>query len=329
MGAKVLVGALVGALAVCGGVWRLGERRSEAVALAAPTQIEERRETSTAALEAPRETRVSALEPELLAPAVDETEPGLALTPREIAGLVADLRDDDVKGNALRAVRRLSQGDDDVVVPLEGALRSNDWQQRQLAAMALVDRQYAAPSQVLADVLVEGLEERDWNDGSPDAFDPHPQIDLYTGFDIHEHSREVLSWAPPLYALAEPGIARLLTSASSPTRFSAARVLAVHRSALARERVLATLIEHLEDNQIAGDARIALPAIAGYGAEALPALEHAWPGRDEQQRALLGHLFWTLAPAHACAHELKPADFHALGFSRWNPLPLEDQARTQ
>ncbi len=335
MGTKSLVGAVVAALSLWSGVWTLAGLRPKTVALQAPERAAPQTDARNVALESAHETRASAFEPEAPVPSVAPAQVAVAvaassvttLTPREIAHLVAELRDDDVSHNALHAVAELREAGPEVLQALEDALRSNDWQQRQLAALLLADRSDVPPTQLLADVLVEGLQQREWPDGLPEESDPYPQIALYTGFDIHEHAREALSRSPSLCALAEQDTARLLESDSLLTRFAAARVLASQRSGFARETVLAILIEHLEQNQIEGDARIALPAIAGFGSAALPVLERSWPGRDEQQRALLGHLIWACAPDHAWAHELDPAAFHALGFSRWNPLPLEERDR--
>jgi len=318
VGAKFLVGAIVGAFSVCGGVWMLSGRSSESVALAAPARAEERRDTHTEALEIPRETRFSALEPESappLEPATIESR-----TPRELARLVEDLRDDEIKGNAGRAVEALRVAGPEALEPLQRALRSNDFQQRQLAGVVLAGRKDAPATQPFADVLVEGL-----GDDDPDA-PVHGSIDIYTGFDLQTCCREVLSTRPALFALALPRLAPLVDAPNDWLRFNVARVFAAQRSEVAREPVLATLIGHLADNLDSRDGRISLRAIAGFGADALPALERTWPGQDDQQRALLGHLIWVCAPQHSCARELKPDGFYALGFARWNPLPLEEPA---
>jgi hypothetical protein len=324
MGAKVLVGAVVGALSVCGGAWELAERRPESVALAAPARTDERHNTPLAAIDSPRAGRIEVLDSE---PDAARAVPALreSLAQREIAALIEDLRDDEIKGNAGRALGALGGAGPEVVLPLQRALRSNDYQQRQFAACLLAAREDVPPAQALADVIVEGLGE----DLPPGAPRMHGCIDVYTGFDLPDGFRELLSHRAALFALAVPRLMPLLDSLNPWLRFAAARIFAAQRSEVARERTLAVLLEHLEDNEDDKDARIALPAIAGFGADALPILERHWPGRDAQQRALLGHLIWLCAPTSACAHELKPDGFHALGFVPWKPLPLAQPGATE
>jgi len=317
MGSKFLVGAVVAALSVWGGVWRLSERHTQSVALAAPERAQPRSAAASEPLETLRAARTDALEPEPPA-LVELTAPRAALTQREIAGLIEDLRDDEIKGNAGRAVDALRAAGPEVLLPLQRALRSNDFQQRQLAGYLLVGRDETPLVQALADVLVEGLGD-DLPAGASAAHDP---IQLRHGFDLRELFRELLSVRPALFQLGLPRLTPLLDSSNPWLRFDAARIFAAQRSEVAHERTLAVLLEHLEDNDDDSDARIALPAIAGFGADALPVLERHWPGRDDQQRALLGHLIWLCAPASACARELEPEGFHALGFVPWKPLPL-------
>jgi hypothetical protein len=71
--------------------------------------------------------------------------------------LVRDLRDDDVRWNADRAISYLTRSRADPVPHLRKALRSNDWQQRQLAAHILRQVDDYAPCDDLLRVTVEGL----------------------------------------------------------------------------------------------------------------------------------------------------------------------------
>jgi HEAT repeat protein len=317
MGSKFLVGAVIAALSVWGAVWKLSERQARSVALAAPEHAEARSAAASEPLVTLPAARTDALEPDPPA-LVELAAPLEPLTQREIAGLIEDLRDDEIKGNAGHAVDALCAAGPEVLLPLQRALRSTDFQQRQLAGFLLVGRDDAPLVQALADVLVEGLGD-DLPPGAPGA---HGSIELRYGFDLRQLYREILSLRPALFQLGLPRLTPLLDSSNPWLRFDVARIFAAQHSELARERTLAVLLEHLEDNDDSTDARITLPAIAGFGADALPVLERHSPGHDDQQRALLGHLIWLCAPASPCAHELKPEGFHALGFVPWKPLPL-------
>jgi hypothetical protein len=71
--------------------------------------------------------------------------------------LVRDLKDDDVRSNADRAINYLTRFRTDAVPHLRKALRSSDWQQRQLAAHILRQVRQYAPCDDLLRITIEGL----------------------------------------------------------------------------------------------------------------------------------------------------------------------------
>lgn len=332
MGSKVLVGALLASASVlfAAGFWIRAP--APAVALAAPPSATAppREPVEPAALAAEtlaERTPAPPLEPAAeaeLAPA----EPAVAApvaTPAELALLIEDLRDDTIRFNAERALWTLGQAGPEVVPLLERALRSSDWQQRQLAGWLLARREDHAASQALADVLVEALQEDELPYGT--RYEPAlgRRVSATTLADNRQTARHALRQEAALFRLAEAALARALYAPEELTRAEAAWLLASHRSELARVAVVDTLLEHLCDNQVEGDATLALRGLYRLGADALPGIENAWPGRDEQQQRLLAHLLARLEPEHAGARRLAPAEFARCGFERGDPLLLEDQ----
>lgn len=332
MGSRVLVGALLAAASVLLGTGLWIHQPAPPAALAAP----EREEPSgaapraVAALAAEASAARTALrEPEpvpVLAEVVPEpANPAPLCTPAELAALVEDLRDDTIRFNAGHALWILGQAGPEVIPLLERALRSSDWQQRQMAGWLLARREDAPASQALADVLVEALQEDELPYGT--RYEPAlgQRVRATTFVDNRELARHALRHDAALFRLAEAGLARALYAPEELTRAEAAWLLASHRSGLARTAVVNTLLEHLGDNEVQGDAALALRGLGCLGEEALPGIENAWPGSDTQQQMLLAHLLARLAPQHPGARRLAPEDFVRCGFERGDPLILEDQ----
>ncbi len=330
MGSKVHVGALLAAASILFGAGLWIRHPAPLAALAAPQRDAQPpaapRELATFAAEA-NDTRAAVAEPEpVLVEAVPEpANPPPICTPAALAALVEDLRDDTIRFNAENALVILGSAGPEVIPLLERALRSNDWQQRQMAGWLLARRDDAAASQPLADVLVEALQEDELPYGS--RYDPvlGRRVSATTFVDNRELARDRLRKDEKLFAFAERGLAGRLAAPEPLTRAEAAWLLACHHSELARTAVVNTLLEHLCDNEVEGDAELALRGLYRLGPEALIGIENAWPGVDAQQQRLLAHLLARLEPEHAGARRLSPVEFTESGFRRGDPLLLEEQ----
>jgi hypothetical protein len=188
--------------------------------------------------------------------------------------LVAALRDDEIPGNASKALRILSRCDNRILPLLEGALDSDDHQQRQLAAIVLRDR-VDEPSARLLEVSLEALRIDDL---------PQDRWRITKGAENAGHATNYL--LPRLPAVADRLIANL-SSEDRQERFLSAYLLARGRDARAAPRVCEILIEHLRDNQLFGDAALSADALYQYGMVARPYLIHAELHADEQAHGLL------------------------------------------
>ena len=326
MGSKVLVGAVVAVFSVWFGVWKLADRSRDSVALAAPEDSTQAHRQLAGPLDSPGTARNSLVEPEpevelIAGEPIPEFVPQ-PLVPHQIAGFVLDLCDDEIPFNATHALGVLTSASSEVIPALQAALSSNDWQQRQLAAVLLAHRTDTPADARLAEVLVDALR--------PDE-PPYPRVCVPQGTvsnceqtDSCEAAVERLRCDNALFALAEHRLELRLNSDDPRSRAQAAFLLAVHRSECARERVLATLIGALEDDGVPGDARLGLRGLVRLGSAAREALEKAWPGRDWQQRALVSHLLTRYSPQHRGAHALRPVEFTHMGLPVGDPLLIRE-----
>jgi hypothetical protein len=242
------------------------------------------------------------------------------LSNRSTRDLVADLRDDHVKWNAISAVRELEKRGSAVATWLQPALLSKDSQQRHLAAYLLGEFGDVPGTPLLAELLVENLAEWDetfnWRlDGrletsfSNDTFIWHRRAAL-----------ERLQSDEELYRLAQPSLLACVDSTDIGLRQFACVVLARHRCSERLESIVAVLVWHLRNNDIRGDAARSMKALNACGAMAGPWLAAATPGTDVQQQALLGHLLAKVFPYHPAARALSLAEFRKLGFERGDPI---------
>lgn len=311
MGSKLLVGAVVGAFLVCLCAWTFVKRDPHAESLAAPGRSEPKPKSVPDALDpAHPQRRAEALDPESEALAQPDENVPEPLAPRAIARLIADLRDDDVAFNAESALWSLTYAGPEVIAPLEDALASRDRQQRLLVGYLLGRKREVKASPALARVLLESFEESE----------PHIRVTA----DLHDCAFRRFSCDRALFEMVENRISLGLNSDEPLARIESAFLFAKQHSELARRRVLVALLGALEDNQVRGDARLGLRGLVCLGDEAREALENAWPGRDAQQRALIGHLLSKLSPAHGGAHALTPWQLGHLGFPQGDPLHIRE-----
>lgn len=208
---------------------------------------------------------------------------------REIyaALLVRNLASDEVRGNAGHAGWLLTQLEHEGVVALLGALKSADYQQRQLAADHLRSMEGFELNQDLLRVTVEGLRD----DRFP--FDPGTALDSSTwtwSTNARDGTAFLVTYARPAQAFIAQGLA----SDDRQQRLLCAAIAGWGGLDELAPVAAPILIEHLADNDMQGDAKIAYAALVAFGAHARGALESAIESPDTQQRlsarALLGRL---------------------------------------
>ncbi len=198
-------------------------------------------------------------------------------------GLVRALRDDDVRGNATRALSLLRRLGNEAVPALERGLTSDDWQQRQLCAAVLRHMRGYEPSDRLLAVTVEGLRDDEL---------PFDHRRRYTRGANN-------AWSGFFYLLrhgrgATPHLSAGLDSDDSQQRWLCARAAAAAGLVTLVDRAAPELVAHLRDNTIRGDAGEAQHALRQYGEAARPYLESALGSPDEQQCRLAGELLEEL-----------------------------------
>lgn len=221
------------------------------------TSVEAPAQSEAADLPAPSEDR-------------DPGEPSLAMP--DVEHCIEDLRDDNIRGNATTALRRLRQLDRSMIPVLERALTSPDVQQRHLVAEVLYGLD-APASRLLVEVAVQAL----GHDVS--------RVIVATGLASPAASATRYLADHTAAALAELRFG--LGSADPQQRFLCAFLLAQGGHALDADVVCRELIEHLADNHIQGDALMATHGLYRLG-ERGQTSARAWrPYVDEQARALL------------------------------------------
>jgi len=232
----------------------------------------------------------------------------------DIAPLVADLADDDVRWNALSALRLLSAFGDDAVPELELALDSPDWQQRQLAAVALRRIEDYLPSSRMLEVTVEGLR----HDGMPWG-----RADASTGtgntmiYNANRGTRYLLDHG----RRAESALIEGLRGDDHQQQFLCAYILGCTGRTAALEDAAPILIEHLRDNDIRGDAIMAAIALFQFGDDVLPYIAFALRNADEQQQRLTWLIMLDLDRPPQNRRELeRRKDLHDITDRHFDPL---------
>lgn len=202
---------------------------------------------------------------------------GAALTPGQRASLrsrlVRDLRADHHRFNSLRAMEMLRMMGAEAEPDLRAALHSDDHQQRQFAA-SLLRRFPGPPGPLLIRVSVEGLVDdgiADWN----------AELANFGGSVrwLIEHAED-----------ARPFLLESLGSDDAQARLGAAMALSFGGVTGEAEAVVEAMLPHIEDNDIAGDALIAVASMFRLGEEAIPALERASASDTMERRRLVCRL---------------------------------------
>lgn len=215
----------------------------------------------------------------------------------QIDAWIADLKNDDVPGNACAAAAQLSDFvgcGDEVEARLVRALDSPDYQQRQYAASIL--RMPCPPplyDRLLA-VSVEGLQA----DGYP-VMANHQWNSLCNASEGAEYLFRYMDKAIPFLFAG-------LSSADRQQRFLCAYLLAYANRPVDLPRMVPILCDHLNSNEIDQDACMSASALYRLGPGILPFLKKEGNSGDDQKRKTLELLIRNLSGAsHASAAELK------------------------
>lgn len=202
-----------------------------------------------------------------------------------LLSLVDDLRDDGIRFNAGKAMRKLIQGPAGEIPALHAALDSGDSQFRHFAAGVLrrrCDQDKATVTPRLLEVSIEALRS-DLGKVSTDAYC------TWVG-PITPSSARFLSAHT---AAASEMLIRQLTSTDKQQRFLSAYLLAqggqVTRTRNPQHvaRVVYELVGHLAHNKTRGDAMMATHGLFRVGEAALPILVDQRRYLDEQGRKLV------------------------------------------
>jgi hypothetical protein len=198
-----------------------------------------------------------------------------------IPARVRELRDDGVRGNGVEALWWLKAAAPACIPALERALRSDDYQQRQLAAYLLRDL-LSRPTDDLLRVTVEGLRDDTLTHepARPGSGDPYGRWSLVA------NARTGVRYLTDHAAAAQPWLAECMASTDRQQRLLAAAAAAFGGLSDLAPVAVPVLVEHLAHNGIAEDAKLAAPAILAFGAAALPFLEEARLASDAQQAVL-------------------------------------------
>lgn len=191
---------------------------------------------------------------------------------RFIGLLIADLGDDDRVGNAETASERLRLLGDMPVARLQAALKSSDWQQRQIAASLLRENPWADVTGDLLRVTVEGMRD----DGLPSG---SRYTNVYNAVDglryIVEHAAE-----------AEGFLIDGMRSNDEQERLLCAAAAGLGGRHDLLDEAFPILAEHLKDNDVGEDAVLAARGLAGFGPDIVPLLDPLAGSPDRQQRDL-------------------------------------------
>lgn len=238
------------------------------------------------------------------------------LTASQIGRFIDDLRDDNVRFNAMEAMSVLGSVGPAAWPALEAALDSDDWQQRQLAAHLLrrlrpglaTDRMLAVTMEGLADDrLPFGRWEGQWG-GDPQGGDPGdrpawmPMVSNASG-----GIRWLMRHARDGEAKAEAALIRGLHSRDYQTRFLCAAALGYEGRTAHTTEIVRVLGPHLRDNRVRGDAVLACQALLGLGKPAVGPLRGLLVGADAQQTRLIRLLTRFIEHPPATAVELRAA----------------------
>src|SRR5690606_3195587 len=182
--------------------------------------------------------------------------------------------------------------------------------QRLLSASVLRQMPGYEPSPRMLDVLVEGFGAGawSWDQGT------HTPVAL---------QRRGAQYLASLGEQAAPALERGMRSADPAVRFSCAVAAGFGRCATLVDMAAPILIEHLADNDITGDAKLAAPALFHLGEAARPWLEAFARSPDRQQRSAAALRLRELdGSARTEAARARRRTLNTISTARENPLAV-------
>lgn len=205
--------------------------------------------------------------------------PGATMTDAVIEACVESLGHDDVAWNATDASSALLELGEPAIPALQRALGGGDEQLRRHAAYILRSLD-APPTEAL---LRESV------------------IDLETGSrtdHVPSHAKSAAVWLVEYAEAAEPLLAAAVRSPDPQERFLAAFVAGYGRRDKLLDEAAPLLIAALADNDVAGDARMAAPALYRFGPAVIPHLRPLLDSADAQERAAADLIISSLTNQH-------------------------------
>jgi len=223
---------------------------------------------------------------------------------RRIDQLIADLRADHHRFNAHQAMDQLLGVGRPAIPALQKALRSEDHQQRHMAADVLIslghgwrdDPVQVQPTLAMLDVLIEGLR----HDNLPRGYDRDEMRYSYTF-----NARYGTEYLTRHIALAEPLLVKALHSDDGQQQFLAACLLGWAGRSQHVDTLAPILLAHLRDNTLASDGLLAAPALYRLGSTVIPHLEKARLSADAQQDKFIDLILLDLRDPPTTGAKLK------------------------
>lgn len=185
--------------------------------------------------------------------------------------LVGDLRDDDIRGNAERADEMLRALWPWAEAPLIAVLRSDDRQQRLIARTILRDRAGPECSDALLAAMFEDLRD-----------DAGLDMSLYTCWNAGSATEFLAQFPRRIGGMLDAA----LGSDDAQQRFLAAVLAARTGHDELLERFAPILVENLRDDEVAGNAWMALAALQYAKTRAIPYLRPFVDSNDAQLRGI-------------------------------------------
>jgi len=194
-----------------------------------------------------------------------------------IPGLIEQLGADGHDWNAHRVMDLLRSLGPAAIPHLQEALRSSDWQRRQLAATLLRGPRFNVPTDDLLRVTVEGLRD-DMLPYDSTGSRPHTTwID-----NANDGFQYLLDHADGVDRFLAEGMA----TGDAQQRFLCAAVAGITGKAPLMDAAVPILTRHLCDNDVANDAALAAGALFRFGPPVASSLEPLLNSEDRQQRDL-------------------------------------------
>ena len=230
-----------------------------------------------------------------------------------LQSLRQDLFDDDRHYNAERAIDLLEKLWPQSQAELERCLSSGDPQARLLAAQIL-RRLCNTPSPELLAACMEDLRQ-----------DEH-EVRWYLS---RGNARQACNYLLQHAGAAQELLANALQSEDPQQRLLAAAVIGYDGRCALIHQAAPILIEHLRDNDIEGDAKVAAPALFRFGRAALPYLSPHVDSEDPQLRAAARSIIEQLEHPNRTIHRLQNPmpRLTVLTDDPLNSLPLLDATK--